>query len=128
MIMMDVPGVAEVKGLRAIMFVLFYQIFLASAFLIGGRIGKVMSQAVCKLVFKHDPAYFNNISSAQNYPYYYFWRNLILSGLKLKPKYLRRYKPSVPIVYLYADHKPFQFHGARWLRLFDKTNEANKNN
>lgn len=118
---MDVPGIAEVRGFKAILFVLIYQLFLASAFLVGGPIGRIMTQKLVK-IFQYSPPYFNNISSAQNYPYYYMWRNMILSGLKLRPRYLKGYRPSVPVVYLYAQKKLFQFHGPKWLKLFNTEN------
>lgn len=86
--MMDVPGKAEVKGLKPILFVLTYQIYLAVAFLIGGKIGCMMTQKLCTFM-KHSPPYYERISGAQNYPYYYLWRNIILSGLKIKPRYLK---------------------------------------
>ena len=117
--MMDVPGVAEVKGLKPVLYVLCYQMYLAIAFLIGGPIGRIMTQKLCG-IFRHSPPYLSNISGAQNYPYYYLWKNVVLGGLKLRPRYLKGYKPSVPIVYLYAAKKPFQFDGGKWLSLFNQ--------
>ena len=112
---------------KALLFVLAYQIYLATAFLLGGAIGRIMTQKMAAF-FRHSPTYFTKISSAQNYPYYYLWKNKLLGGLKLRPNYLRGYRPSVPIVYMYAKNKPFQFHGPKWLRLFNPEDQNCKNN
>lgn len=68
-------------------------------------------------LFNHNPPYAQKISSAQNYPYYYMFRNIFLSTLRLKPRYLKGYRPSVPCTYLYGTNKPFQFHGEKWLQM-----------
>lgn len=95
-----------------------YQVFLIVAFIIGGPIGRIMTQRTSAF-FKHKPRYFDRISSAQNYPYYYMWKNTVLSALKMRQKFLTRYRPSVPTVYLYGKKKPFQFHGPKWVGLFE---------
>ena len=118
LITMDVPGNVEIKGLKGVLYVVAYQVFLMVAFLIGGTVGKKMTKKMCT-IFKHHPNYYERIVSAQNYPYYYMWRNRVLAGLKLKKPYLTRYRPSVPTVYLYAQKKPFQFHGPKWCSLFE---------
>jgi hypothetical protein len=92
--------------------------FLTVAFLVGGKIGKFMTQKMASL-FMHNPPYYAAISSAQNYPYYYMWKNKILSGLRLKKPFLKGYRPSSPTVYLYGKKKPFQFHGSKWVSLFE---------
>lgn len=68
-------------------------------------------------LFKHNPPYAQQVNSSQNYPYYYLYRNFLLSSLKLKPRYLQNYRPSVPCTYLYGAVKPFQFHGEKWLQM-----------
>ena len=87
---------------------------MAIAFLIGGGIGTFMTQKMAKW-FKHNPAYFNEITGARNYPYYYSWKNILQSAVKMKDPYLKGYQPSVPVVYCYAGKKPFQFHGQKWM-------------
>jgi hypothetical protein len=113
---MDVPGKVELKSVKQIIFVLLYQLTLTIAFLIGGFIGKTLTQSLAKF-FKHNPPYAHQINSSQNYPYFYSFRNIILSTLKLKPRYLKNYKPSIPCTYLYGAIKPFQFHGDKWLEM-----------
>ena len=85
--MMDVPGKIEKKGLKAVLFTFTYQIYLAIAFLIGGKIGCVMTQKLCALL-NHFPPYYQKISGAQNYPYYYIWKNAILGVVKIRQRYL----------------------------------------
>lgn len=115
LIMMDVPGKVELKNLKETIFVVIYQMVLLVAFLVGGPLGKFLTQSSMKF-FKHNPPYATKVSSSQNYPYYYLWRNTVLSALKLKTKYLSRYTPSAPTTYLYGANKPFQFHGEKWLK------------
>lgn len=93
--------------------VLFYQTTLIFAFLIGGKIGTFLTR-VFALFFKHKPSYFEQIESDRNYPYFYFWKNRILSLVGRSKPLLKGYKPSVPVNYYYALKKPFQFHGKRW--------------
>lgn len=110
LIMLDVPGKVELKSIKQIVLVVAYQMYLTIAFLIGGPIGKFMTQSFMK-VSKHNPPYADQVNSSQNYPYYYLWKNTLLSAIKLKPKYLKGYRPSAPVTYLYGTNKPFQFHG-----------------
>lgn len=58
--------------------VVAYQLYLVIAFLIGGSIGRIMTQAFAK-INNHNPPYFNEITAARNYPYYYMFRNRVLS-------------------------------------------------
>lgn len=69
---------------------------------------------MCKFM-KYKPKYIGDISGARNYPYYYLYKNKIKSLFDKKKTFLYKYTPSVPIVYLYATKKPFQFHGDKWI-------------
>lgn len=93
-----------------------YQLTLTVAFLIGGTIGKIITQLLMK-VFKHNPPYAKQVNSSQNYPYFYLFRNILLSTIGLKKRYLANYHPSVPCSYLYGKVKPFQFHGEKWEKI-----------
>lgn len=86
--------------------------FLLFAFFIGGFIGKKMTQFYAKFAgLDKNVPYFKNIDATRNYPYFYLYK-LKIQGLFNKDKrLLYRYKPSVPVVYLYGTKKPFQFHG-----------------
>lgn len=116
---MDVPAYAEVLGFLSKLIIVVYQLWLIFAFLIGGKIGTFITRIIC-LLFKHKPIYFKSIESDRNYHYYYFWRNLILSGFGQTKRLLKGYKPSVPVNYYYAIKKPFQFHGKRWEEFLNK--------
>jgi hypothetical protein len=109
-----VPAKPELPVFKWVLFILFYQWTLAIAFLIGGGIGKFMTQKMVKQM-KYNPAYFDQITGAGNYPYYYLWKNRFSSMAKLSTPFLKGYRPSVPIAYLYGGKKPFHFHGKRWL-------------
>ena len=74
LIMMDVPGIVELTTLKQVIFIMMYQLFLAFAFLVGGPIGRIMTQKLTTF-FKYRPSYLGSISGAQNYPYYYLWKS-----------------------------------------------------
>ena len=87
---------------------------LILAFLIGGKVGSFITRFVCIILFKHSPSYIKHVSADRNYPYFYMWRNVILSKVGKAKRYLKEYTPSVPVTYYYGLNKPFQFHGKRW--------------
>lgn len=111
---MDVPAYVQLTNLKAIIFVLVYQMILITGFLFGGFIGRFLTKGMCK-VMKYSPKYIDDIDGSRNYPYFYLYINKIKSVLNKSKSFLYRYKPSVPIVYLYATKKAFSFHGDRWL-------------
>lgn len=119
-IVMDVPAYIDLASLSQKLFVIAYQLFLVIAFLIGGPIGRIMTQSLAK-IFKHNPPYFDQITGARNYPYYYMFRMRIQMLFNKEKNVLYKYVPSVPVVYLYAKKKPFQFHGERWMKYLTKT-------
>lgn len=98
---MDVPAGAEVTTLKAGLYVAAYQLYLTIAFLIGGSIGTFLTQKAVNF-FKHDPPYKAAINSSQNYPYYYLWKNMLTTIFNKRKRFLAGYKPSAPIVYMYA--------------------------
>ncbi len=119
-ISMDVPPYAQLNTISQKLYVVAYQLFLVIAFLIGGPIGRIMTQAFAKIL-KHNPPYVEQINGGRNYPYFYFFRNRIISLFNKQKGIMYRYVPSVPVVYLYGKNKPFQFHGERWLNYLKDT-------
>lgn len=117
---MDVPAYTQLSTLSQVLYVMAYQIYLIVAFLIGGPIGRIMTQTLVK-IFKHNPPYADQITAARNYPYFYFHKNKIQTLLNKEKNMLYKYVPSVPVVYLYAKKKPFQFHGEKWLNYLANT-------
>jgi len=113
MITLDVPGMVEINGLLPKLFVFVYQFILIVAFLIGGRTGKFLTQGMSKFM-KHKCSYLSEITGSRNYPYFYFYKNILSSIWNKSNLFLYRYKPSVPVVYLYAQKKPMSFHGKKW--------------
>jgi gamma-glutamylcyclotransferase (GGCT)/AIG2-like uncharacterized protein YtfP len=113
-IALDVPAYVTLAGLKPVLYLLAYQMALVVAFLLGGSLGRFITQLVCR-VFRYRPKYLKEIDGSRDYPYYYLYRNKIISLFNKSKGYLYRYRPSVPIVYVYAQKKPFQFHGDKWL-------------
>ena len=61
--------------------VVAYQLFLTISFIIGGPIGRFMTQAFVKMN-KHNPPYVEQINANRNYPYFYMFINKIVSAVK----------------------------------------------
>jgi len=81
-----------------------YQLYLASAFVIGGRIGDFMTKALMEYFFPRawgiSDSEYERIDSSFNYPYYYIWKNIGTYKAKLAS-----YKPSGPICFVYGTKK-----------------------
>ncbi|CAD8059025.1 unnamed protein product [Paramecium primaurelia] len=96
-----------------------YQITFAIAFLltlipiIGEFFGTLLARLYMKFILRIPIP--QNYTAKINYPYFYFQKNLLFDSILNKSKkFLYRYKPSVPVVFIYGEKKPFQFHSARW--------------
>lgn len=118
---LDVPAYTEITGgLKGKLFVMAYQSFLMWCFLLGGGIGNYLTRSASRF-FKHEPSYIDRIGADRNYPYYYYWRNILLSKLNKEDRLLKGYKPSVPVSYFFGTNKPMQFHGDRWTNFIKRT-------
>lgn len=87
--------------------VLAYQLWLALAWRIGGRIGAWMTLAMARLAkCPSDPCF---IDSRMDYPYYIRW-------MKAYGSYrgMVRFEPKVPMLFVYGTRKPFLFHTPAW--------------
>jgi hypothetical protein len=51
---------------------------LIVGFLLGGFIGRFLTQGMCKLM-KYNPKYLDDIDGSRNYPYFYVYVNKIKS-------------------------------------------------
>jgi len=111
---MDVPAYVQLTSIKALLAVLTYQIILIIGFIFGGFIGRFITQGMCKSM-KYRPKYIDDIDGSRNYPYFYLYLNKFRGALDRSKLYLYRYRPSVPIVYIYGTDKPFFFHGDKWL-------------
>jgi pimeloyl-ACP methyl ester carboxylesterase len=87
--------------------VLAYQLWLATAWRIGGRIGDGMTLWMARRArCPSDPRF---IDSRMDYPYYIRWA-------KAHGSYrgMVRFEPKVPMLFAYGTKKPFMFHTAAW--------------
>jgi pimeloyl-ACP methyl ester carboxylesterase len=94
-------------GARGMFMVLAYQIWLALAWRISGRIGDVMARWMARAIgCPTDP---RAIGSQMGYPYAMRWLG-VAGGLDR----LKVFKPHCPMLYLYGERKPFMFHSRAW--------------
>ena len=87
--------------------VIAYQLWLAAAWRIGGRIGDRMTLSMARIArCPSDPRY---IDSRMDYPYYIRWMKAYGSYRDMV-----RFEPPVPMLFVYGKRKPFLFHTAAW--------------
>lgn len=107
MVAMDVgPDLKPTGG--AMVFTATYQLWLASAFVIGGSIGNWMTRTIARRA--HSPRQGEALNASVNYPYLYTWQ-AILSG---KVPNLPDYAPEIPLLFVFGRKKPGSFHSSRW--------------
>lgn len=95
---------------RDAVFIAAYQLWLASAFALGGPVGDLMTRVIAPIIGSRKPA--AELSAKFNYPYFHTWKSLAFTG---KRPSLSGYAPDVPFMYLYGGKKGVQFHTQRWL-------------
>jgi pimeloyl-ACP methyl ester carboxylesterase len=94
-------------GLKEKLAVMGYQLWLALAWKIGGRLGTRMTRAMARwLRCPSDPA---RITHRMNYPYAMQWFGTV-GGFKKAATV----KLGVPLLFVYGERKPFMFHSTRW--------------
>lgn len=82
-----------------------YQLWLALAGKIGGRLGDRMTRGMARsLRCPTDPGVMH---AGMNYPYWLTWTGGLRHSVQVKPQ--------CPVLYLYGERKPFMFHSPRWL-------------
>jgi len=93
---------------RAKFYILAYQVWLAIAWKIGGRLGDWMTRRMARWVrARSDPRF---IASRMNYPYYVAW----FGGEQSFRRQVRRFEPACPMLFVYGERKPFMFHARGW--------------
>lgn len=114
---LDVGGHLGRPGFKAALMMIGYQWGLIAAWLVGGLLpplGDAVARGIGRVVRVPAPQR-TRIRSRFGYLYFFFWRNLLLpwkrAGL------LSRYRPNCPVLYLWGERKPLQFHSPRWLEL-----------
>jgi len=98
--------------IREILFILSYQWWLLAAFVLGGRVGGWMTRRMAAIA--RSPRQGDALDSSVNYPYLYYWRDLVTGR---GGKRLAGYSPKVPVLYVYCEDKPARFHSDDWLEL-----------
>jgi pimeloyl-ACP methyl ester carboxylesterase len=95
--------------MRAKLSVLFYQVWLALAWKLGGRPGDWMTRQMARWIrARSDPRF---IGSRMNYPYYLAW----FGGDQAFGRQIRRFQPACPMLYIFGARKPFMFHRRAWI-------------
>jgi cis-3-alkyl-4-acyloxetan-2-one decarboxylase len=87
-----------------------YQSWLWAAFAIGGPLGNAMTRKLAK--WARSPQQGASLTAWMNYPYRNAWLDLASGRLGRATK---GYWPSVPILFVYGEKKPFHFHSQNWL-------------
>jgi len=96
-------------GTKGMLMVVTYQMWLALAWRIGGKIGNSMSRWMARLLrCPTDP---HSIGSQMGYPYALSWLG-VAGGLHG----LRAFDPHCPMLYIYGERKPFMFHSSAWIK------------
>jgi pimeloyl-ACP methyl ester carboxylesterase len=94
-------------GLRGRLSVIAYQLWLALAWRIGGRVGDAMARGMARML--RCPADPKTIRAQMGYPYAVRWLG-VAGGVHG----LRSFEPQVPMLFLYGERKPFMFHSRAW--------------
>jgi pimeloyl-ACP methyl ester carboxylesterase len=95
----------EELRLKAKAMIVAYQLWLAIAWRIGGRIGDWMARSMAQRAgAPGDPA---SIGSQMGYPYYVQW---VQRGFRRS----RSFSPACPMLFIYGKRKPFMFHSSGW--------------
>lgn len=97
---------------------LLYQITLAFAWKINGRIGTFITRALAK--FFKSPTPIEEISANMNYPYWYYW----FGGENNYKRHFKHFNPKCPFLFFYGKDKPMMAHDQEWL-LHQATKKGN---
>ena len=96
-------------GIKGRLLVLTYQLWLATAWRIGGALGDRMARFAARIL--RCPVEPERIHAHMGYPYAMRWFG-VAGGLRRA----RLFQPHVPMLYLYGEKKPFMFHSSAWAR------------
>jgi len=93
---------------RQMLGIIAYQVWLALAWRIGGRVGDAMARRLARAF--RCPTEQASISWKMGYPYAVRWLG-VAGGVRG----LRAFEPHCPMLFLYGEKKPFMFHSRAWL-------------
>ena len=95
-------------GAKGFLQIFAYQMWLAIAWRIGGKLGTTMSRRMARTMrCPTDP---QGIGVQMNYPYALRWLG-VAGGLKG----VKTFEPVGPMLYIYGERKPFLFHSRDWI-------------
>lgn len=104
----DARGLRRELSARSKFYILAYQVWLALAWKVGGRLGDWMTRKMAGWVrARSDPRF---IGSRMNYPYYLAW----FGGKESFGRQTQRFEPACPMLFLYGERKLFMFHAKAW--------------
>ncbi|MBV8667066.1 MAG: alpha/beta hydrolase [Burkholderiaceae bacterium] len=105
----DSASLRREASTKLLLMVLTYQLWLAVAWMTGGRIGNWMTYSMARLL--RCPTIGPQVVAQQAYPYYMTW----LAGSGSYRSDARPFEPACPMLYIYGTRKPLMFHAASWL-------------
>jgi pimeloyl-ACP methyl ester carboxylesterase len=91
--------------LKAKLQIVGYQLWLAAAWRLGGRLGDRMARWMARVAGAPAPA--ARITSQMGYPY---WMQWVRRGYRQA----RSFVPASPMLFVYGRRKPFMFHSTGW--------------
>jgi len=103
------PHYVKSLSVKAKLGVAAYQLTLALAWKLGGRLGTRMTRGMAKLLRAPSQAEF--ITSDMNFPYFIFW-----TGAHGSYRGMRPLDPPCPMLFFYGRKKPFMFHSPQWVQ------------
>jgi cis-3-alkyl-4-acyloxetan-2-one decarboxylase len=101
---------------RAAAGILAYQGWLFAAFIAGGAVGNWMTRRFARLA--RAPAAATRLHAWMNYPYRNIWADLATGRAR---RMTEGYWPTCPLLFVYGEQKPFDFHSAAWVDHVRKT-------
>jgi pimeloyl-ACP methyl ester carboxylesterase len=90
--------------------VLAYQWWLFFAFAVGEPVGGWMTRGFAQVA--HVPEDAGRLNAWMNYPYRNVWADILSGRIR---KLTRGYWPTCPLLFVYGEKKPFNFHSDAWL-------------
>jgi pimeloyl-ACP methyl ester carboxylesterase len=109
-------GSKEMKlPLSMVLFTLCYQLWLAGAWVIGGRTGDAMTRLLARAVgARADPSL---VHSGMNYAYYLKYKSALLGRSQGDVPF----EPACPMLFLYGRKKPTMFHSDAFVERLNRT-------
>ncbi|MGL4368660.1 MAG: alpha/beta fold hydrolase [Spirochaetota bacterium] len=95
--------------LKMVLFAAGYQLFLASAWLIGGKIADKMTRKMAHALNKRVDL--SLVHNGMNYPYHLRWSHI----LRGKSQGNESINPECPMLFIYGKNKPTMFHSKEFV-------------